>query len=787
MSALNHKLWRDLWHLKGQATAIALVIMSGVATFIMFLSTLDSLNYTRETFYQEYRFGEVFSSLTRAPQSLARRINEIPGVNNVETRVVAFANLDVPGFGEPVTASLVSIPENHEPLLNLLYLRKGRLVEPHRADEAVLSEAFADAHKLSPGDKLHALINGKRRQLTIVGTALSPEYIHQLRPGGVFPDFKRYGVLWMGREVLGTAYDLEGAFNNVVLGLSRNAQEKDVIDHLNDLLKPYGGAGAYARENQLSHRFVNEELKQLGHLANIFPVLFLGVAAFLLNVVISRLVAMQREQIAALKAFGYRNREIVMHYLELGLVIVMTGVFFGILLGIWLGRGMSDIYMEFFRFPYLLFQLKPSVIVNAAAVSAIAAVLGTLFAVRRAAALRPAEAMRPEPPKLYKESLVEQIGLKRFLSQPSRMIIRHIMRRPIKSALSIFGIALGCGVIMTGRFQNDTVSYMLDVQYGLSARDDLSITFFEPTSRKAKFELQNMPGIERVEVHRDVPVQLHFEHRSHRTGIRAVEPGGEIQRQLDADLKPIQLPEKGVLLTDFLGNMLGVKAGDIITVEILEGARPVRQVEVAGFVKEYMGVTAYMDIDALNHFMREGPAISGAWLSIDEKYLPELFERFKQMPRVASVFQRKQEISNFNRVMDETMLFITYVATIFAVVIAFGVVYNSARIALTERSRELASLRVLGFNRAEISYILLGELAVLTIAAIPLGLYMGYELCAFIAIALQTELYRVPVIINANTYAFAATVVLISASVSALMVRRKLDHLDLIGVLKTKE
>lgn len=787
MTALNHKLWRDLWHLKGQAFAIALVIMSGVATFIMFLSTLDSLTFTRSTFYQDYRFAEVFSSLTRAPQSLAERINEIPGVDKVETRVVAFANLDVPGFGEPVTGRLVSIPEGREALLNLLYLREGRLVEPHRSDEVVMSEAFADAHGLHPGDKLHAVINGKRRQLIIVGTALSPEFIHQLRPGGVFPDFKRYGVLWMGREALGSAYDLEGAFNNVVLGLGRDAQVEDVIDRLDDLLDPYGGGGAYARKDQLSHRFLTEEFNQLGHMANIFPVLFLGVAAFLLNVVISRLVTMQREQIAALKAFGYRNRDVVLHYLELVMVIVISGVVTGVLVGIWLGHGMSGVYMEFFRFPFLLFQLKPAVVINAAAVSAVAATLGTLLAVRKAAALRPAEAMRPEPPARYRETFIEQLGLKRFLSQPTRMIFRHIQRRPVKSALTVFGIALACGVTMTGRFQNDTVGYMLDVQYGQSRREDLAVGFFEPTSKKAKFALQSLPGVERVEVFRSVPVRLHFEHRQHRTGISAMEPGGEIARLLDADLKPIRLPEQGILLTDFLGGMLGVKAGDDIIVEVLEGARPVRKVRVVGLVKEYMGVTAYMNLDALNHFMREGPAISGALLAIDEQYLPSLFERFKQMPRIAGVFERKQEIRNFHRVMDESMLFVTYVATIFAVVIAFGVVYNSARIALTERSRELASLRVLGFTRGEISYILLGELAVLTLAAIPLGLYLGYELCAWIAYALQTELYRVPVVINANTYAFAATVVIVSSVVSALMVRRKLDHLDLIGVLKTKD
>ena len=390
ISALSHKLWRDLWQMKSQATAIGLVIMSGVATFIMFLSTLDSLNYTRDIYYQNHRFAEVFSSLTRAPESLAMRINDIPGVDNVETRVVAFANLDVPGFGEPVTASLISIPESQEPLLNVPYLRKGRLVEPNRPGEVVLSEAFANAHELGPGDKLYALINGTRRQLTIVGTALSPEYIHQLRPGGVYPDFKRFGVLWMGREALGNAYDLDGAFNNVVLSLSRDANEEDVIDRLDNLLKPYGGGGAYGRENQLSHRFLIEELSHLSHLASIFPILFLGVAAFLLNVVISRLVTMQREQIAALKAFGYRNREVVIHYLELVMIIVLAGVVSGVLAGIWLGHGMSNMFMEFFRFPYLYYQLKPAVVINAAAISAVSAILGTLFAVRRAADLRPA-------------------------------------------------------------------------------------------------------------------------------------------------------------------------------------------------------------------------------------------------------------------------------------------------------------------------------------------------------------------------------------------------------------
>lgn len=786
MRALNIKLWRDLWQIRGQVLAIMLVITAGIATYIMFLSTLDSLRLTQANYYQQYRFSDVFSSLKRAPESLRSRIEAIPGVETVETRVVAMVNLDIPDFPEPAIGKLVSIPDRGQPLMNNLHLRKGRVVSPGH-DEAVISEALAEAHGFKPGDKLFAIINGKRRPLTIVGIAYSPEYIYQLRPGSVFPDYERYGILWLGRTLLGNAYDMEGAFNDVVLKLASDAHTQDVIDRLDDILEPYGGSGAYAREDQFSHRFITEEFHQLENNATIFPVIFVGVAVFLLNVVISRTVAMQREQIAALKAFGYGNLDVVIHYAQLVLLIVFGGVIAGVVIGIWLGQGMSDIYMGFFSFPFLRYILEPGVVLEAASINALAAIIGTLFAVRAAARLRPAEAMRPEPPASYRESIFERLGLKSLLSQPNRMIIRHITRHPYKSVLSIMGIALACGIMVTGRFQLDTVSYMLDLQFGQMQREDISVTFVEPTSRRAMFELQALQGVEHVEVFRSVPVRLRYQHRSHRTAIRGIEPDGEIQRLLDTDLKPISVAPEGVILTDYLARMLGVKTGDLLTVEILEGNRPVRQAIVAGTVKEYLGISAYMELSSLNRLMREGDAISGAYLAVDQDYQQALFQRFKRIPRIAGTIEREQEIRNFNKTMNETMIFITTVATAFAVVIAFGVVYNSARIALAERGRELASLRVLGFTRGEISYILLGELVLLTLVAIPLGFVFGYVLCGLIALGLQSELYRVPVVLESPTYALSATVVLVSAVVSGLVVRRKLDHLDLVAVLKTKE
>lgn len=791
MKALDRKLWRDLLQMKSQALAIALVVMCGVGTYIMFLTTLDALRSTQISYYRDYRFADVFASLKRAPESLRQRVQDIPGVAHVETRVMAQVRLDMPTFDEPVTALMVSLSplasDSGSQGLNALHLRQGRLPTPGRPDEVAVSTPFADAHALQLGDRFYAILNGRRQALTMVGTVLSPEFIQQMRPGSAFPDYKRYGVMWMGRRALGQAYDMEGAFNDLTLSLNPGADTQTVIDRIDELLKPYGGLGAYARKDQLSHRFLSQELQQLGTLASLFPTIFMGIAAFLLNVVIGRLVAMQREQVATLKAFGYSNLSVLAHYLKMVSVIVGMGVLSGTALGIWLAKLLSGVYMEFYHFPYLKFSLQPHTVVEATAVSLLAAGTGTVFAVWRAASLRPAQAMRPEPPPAYHETWVEKLGLKRWLSQPTRMIIRHIQRQTLKSMLTVVGIAMACGIILTGLFQRDTVSYMVHLQFGMAQREDISVHFTDPIAYRARFDLLSLPEVQNVEVFRTVPVRLRHGHRSYRTGIRGVEPGGDLQRLLNADLRSVYLPSEGILLTDFLATLLDVQVGDTLVVEVLEGNRPVRVATVAGLVREYTGVSAYMQLTALNHFMQEGPTISGAYLSIDSALRSSLYARLKEMPRVAGVAERIQEIRNFNRVMDETMLFFTYVSTVFAVIIAFGMIYNSARIALTERGRELASMRVLGFTRAEIAYILLGELGVLTLIAIPLGLWLGRAMCYYIALTMQNDLFRVPVILVPQTYAFATTVVLVSALLSGLAVRRRLDQLDLIAVLKAAE
>lgn len=787
MKTLDRKLLRDLWSLKGQVLAIAMVIASGVAFFVMSLTTVDALRITQSAFYRDYVFADGFAGVKRAPNGLAARLREIPGVDRIETRVVAHVNLEVEGFDEPISGRLVSLPDGRQPAVNRLYLRSGRLPEPERSDEVVVSEVFALAHGLQPGDRLAAVINGRWQRLSVVGIGLSPEFVYQIQPGKLFPDHLRYGVLWMNETPLATAYDLDGAFNDVVFTLFPGTRRATVLERIDAILAPYGGVGAFGRDDQLSHRYLSAEFDQLEEMATLFPVIFLAVAAFLLNVVVSRLIGLQRELIAVLKAFGYRDREVGLHYLELVIVIVVLGALLGVAGGVWMGSGLAALYRDFFFFPFLHYRLQPSVVVSAVLISVLAGAAGTLHAVRKAARLPPAEAMSPEPPASYHVSWIERLGGGRLLSQPARMIVRNLQRHPVKALLSIIGIAASCAILVLGSYQRGAINHIVDIQFNQSQRDDMTVTLVEPTSRRALFELLSLPGVDYVEPFRSVPVLLRNAQHEYRTALQGLPARGELLRLLDTDQRRIVLPEEGVVLTDFLADELRVRPGDRLIVEVQEGGRPVLEVPVAGLVKQYVGVGAYMEIGALSRMLQSSEAVSGAFVLADSAYHPSIYHALGERPRVAGVSLRVNAIGSFYETMAETVLIFTFISTLLAGSIAFGVVYNNARIALSERSRELASLRVLGLTRGEVGYILLGELVLLTLVAILLGFVLGYGLVAYLVASLSIDLYRVPLVVEPIAYAYAATVVLVATILSGLFVWYRLGRLDLVAVLKTRE
>jgi putative ABC transport system permease protein len=804
MAVLNRKLWRDLRHLRGQSIAIGLVIAAGLATFIMSLSTLNSLRATQEDFYNEFQFAEVFVTVNQAPADAITRMRQIPGVRQVETRVTGFARIDIPRRADAADGTapgsalaaddpqelggrLVSIPDTGQPALNQIFLRRGRLPDPARPNEAVVSESFADAHGLQPGDTLEANIEGRAETLRLVGIGLSPDFIYQFMPGGAFPGAERFGVYWMGETALARALDMQGAWNEASLTLAPGTDPRDVVDALDAMLDRYGGLGAYTREDQPSHAFLEEEFNQLQQIAGIFPLIFLGVAAFLLNIVMNRLIGIERETIATLKAFGYSGGEIAFYYLKLVALLVAFGIAAGIMLGLFMGNWLSGVYMQYFRFPYLVYRLDFPTVAAGIGIVLFAAALGTWRAVRRSGKLPPAQAMQPEPPPSFRKTFIERLGLQRFLSQPTRMILRNFERRPIKSALSVIAVAFACAIVIMGTFFLDALDKVIDVEFRHARNESLFLPLREGTHARALGELRGISGVAYAEGFRAVPIRLRNGHLETRTDLEGIPADSQMRLIVDMDFQVFPPPSEGILLNAYLARSLQLEVGDTVIVEVLEGRRPVAALPVMGIVDQLMGTTTYMELSSLNRLMKEGHVISYASVLVDAGYEDSVRRELEERPRVAAIVDIAGIIADFYETIADQLVIYFLVMSIFASFIAVGVIYNTARIGLSERSRELASLRVLGFTRGEISYILLGELALITLLAIPLGLLIGRGMAAYLIAAFSTEMFRMPLVIAPDTYAAAALVVLVAASVSALAVRRRLDRLDLIGVLKTRE
>jgi putative ABC transport system permease protein len=787
VSALDRKLLRDLWEMKGQSMAIASVIAAGVAMFVMYLSNFESLQRTRAMFYEAARFADVFASLKRAPASLEPRIAAIPGVQTVATRVVADVTLDVPGMEEPATGRLISLPERGRPPLNDVYLRRGRWIDSTRPDEVLASEMFAEAHGFHPGDRVAAVINGRRRWLTMVGIALSPEYVYAIRPGEMVPDKRQFGIFWMGRRALASAFDMEGGFNDVALDLARGASVGDAIAGLDRLIEPYGGRGAIPRSLQISEWTLENELRQLQTFGFLIPVIFLGVAAFILNVALARALALQRQQIAALKALGYSNRELAWHYIKWGLVIAGFGALTGVAVGAWLGSGLTHLYNEFFRFPLLDYHLSAGVAIASLAGSLVVAALGAQSAVRRAVSIPPAEAMRPEPPARYRQSVLEQPWGRLRATLVTRMIIRNLERQPSRTLISVVGVGFAVAVLFVGLAFLDVMDVLINQQFNVAMRQDATVNFVEPRSGRASFAVERLPGVMDVEPMRNLPVRLRAGNRSRTLAITGLPATPQLNRVVDRAGRALSLPAEGLVLSKMLGQILDVAPGELLQVEVLEGTRPVRAIPVMALVDDSMGLQAYMQIDAVHRMMREGPVVSGAALTLDPTAIDRFYATIKAVPMVAAVSLRQVMLQNFRETMAQNMNLQIFFNVIFAGIIAFGVVYNSARVSLSERERELASLRVLGFTRTEISLILLGELAIVTVVALPIGALIGYILGELIMAGFNNEVYRLSFTVSAATIAWSFLIVIAAAFISGLVVRRRLDRLDLVAVLKTRE
>lgn len=787
LGPLDRKLARDLWRMRLQAVAIAFVVAGGVAVHLLSVGMLSSLQETRRAYYERYLFADVWAPAIRAPQRLIADLRAVEGVQAVATRIRVPALFAMDGMSAPASGEVLSLPDQGEPPVNRLHLVSGRLPTPGRADEAVVLKAFADAHRLELGNRIPVTLYGGRRDLAVVGIALSPEHVYAIGPGQFVPDDRLFGVLWMRRSALAQAVNQDEAFNEAVVRLSRDASEPAVIAALDRVLAPFGAPGAYGRADQVSDAFVSSEIDQLATMGRVLPPVFLLVAAFLVNVVISRTIAVQRAGIGLLKAFGYRDRDIVAHYLKLVAAIAGAGVLIGAAAGLWLGQSMAQLYMEYYRFPFLLFRADPADYAVVVGVAMATVMAGAGLAVRRAAALNPAEAMTPSAPPDYSRAAGAWITGLGVLDQPSRMILRQLVRWPWRAGLTTAGIAASGALLIGTLSMMDGVSVMVESSFDVSNPHDVSVTFAEPRSRAAFFSLARSDGVLAAEPFRVVAVRLRHGSREERTAITGAPLDATLSRLVDAQNRIVSPHPGGLVLSGDLADSLDVRVGDAVEVQVTEGRRPTLSLPVAAVATSYVGSGARMRIEDLNRALAEGGQVSGVWLTVDADRTADLYAGLKDAPSVAGVGLQAEAVRRLRAMLDENLGRSVLIFFLFAGLITAGVAYNTVRISFAERQRELASLRVLGFTRGEVSYILLGEVAVLTLLALPLGAAAGAGLAWYLAGAMSSDLFRLPFAVSPATFGAAGAVVLAVTGASSLMVRRQIDRMDLTEALRTGE
>ncbi|MGE0418932.1 MAG: ABC transporter permease [Acetobacteraceae bacterium] len=786
MRTLDRKLLRDLSALRGQVVTIALLIAAGVSVLVMSVSGFLSLRSAQRTFYDESRFAEIQAEVKRAPRTLLARIGEIPGVATAEARIAGEVRIDWPGAEVPVAGRVLSLPATGgQPVLNRLHLLAGRLPEPTHHDEVVIHVAFAEAWHVGPGDEIAAILNGRREQFRITGIAYSPEFVFTSRPGSPLPDDRGFAVLWAGDEAVARAFDMRGAFNEVLMTLAPAASEFAVIAAVDDLLRPWGGRGAYGRRDQPSHRFLEDELAEQRTLAVTVPLVFFGIAAFLMNVVLGRMVEAQREQVAALKALGYPSLPIALHYAKFVALVCGLGSVLGIATGVWMGAGMLGNYRPFFRFPEMPFLLPGWLALVAPLASFLVALLGVLTALRRILGMPAAEGLRPARPLTFGGRTMGRLG--HGLRASTRIPIRRMLGRPFRTLLTILGIAMAVPMVVLGLFWWDAMDSMAELQFDRIERADAVVALTDPRPARAVREIAQLPGVLAAEGQRIVPVRLLAAQRSRLLALTGLADDAVLRVPRDAAFRPLPIPPTGLAISRRLAVILDVREGDIIQVEVLEGARRVHDVPVAALIEDTIGLSALMEINALNRLMREDDLVSHVALSVDPREATTVWKLLAERPRVAATSVKAVWLLVFNEVVAGMILISAATLTGFGMIIAVGVVYNSARVSLQEQAWETASLRVLGFTRKEVRAMLLAELVPSVLVAVPLGLLLARWIIGLILNARDNETFQIPAAISPATLAISALIVLGAALLSAMVIKRRIDQLDLVAALKARD
>ncbi|MCR9116646.1 MAG: ABC transporter permease [bacterium] len=789
---LNRKLRRELSESKGLLLTITLIISVGIICFVTMRSSYLNLLTAQDQYYRRSRMADFWLDVKKAPVTEIARISELPGVNEIHTRIRFNATVDLENVDEPLNGIVISMPNQREPVLNDLVLIKGDYFTERRENEVILNDAFARAHKLYPGSKIHLLLNDRRQEFFVVGTAMSSEFTYLLAPGALIPDPKRFGLFYIKRTFAEDAFDFRGAANQVVGTLlpTQRKRPQATLDAMERTLDSYGVLSATPLEFQASNQFLSQEISSLGSFSTIVPSIFLIVAALILNVLLTRLARQQRTVVGTLKALGYSDLRIFWHFLKFGLTVGVVGGLVGGGIGYLLSTGMTSIYRGYFEFPELSSRFYWGTQGLGMAVSIGCSLAGSLYGAYTMLHLRPAEAMRPATPIQGGAIWIERLPFVwKRLDSGWRMALRNVFRNRWRSATGVFAAAMGSGLLVTGFMMNEATTYLLDFQFYQQVRSDYDLSFRSEVSRESLDELRSLPAVTHVEPLFNVAATFEKGSVKRKLAISGISPGAELTVPQTSDGTPIPIPEKGLVLTQRLADILRAKPGDSIEITPVTGNRRTVSLPVVQIADSYMGLSAYASLPYLCAQVGEEFSATGAQLKVDDDpaAVQALYRELKRRPEIQAINARLDMVANLEKaVLEQQTIAIGFLIG-FAGIILFGSIVNSSFVSLAERQREVGTFRALGYGVWNIGNIFLRESVIINSIGIILGLPIGYLLTLLTAEAFATDLMRLPVVTAPWIW---WTTIFIAAAFTMLahaVVQRTIVRMDFLEALKVKE
>jgi putative ABC transport system permease protein len=756
------------------------------------LSAYHNLNQAKERYYRQCRMADFWIELKKVPESELDAVAKLPGVTEIRSRIQFLATVDLENVEQPINGLVLSLPARRQPLINGIVLRQGGYFTDRRENEVIVNDSFARQHGLYPGRPIHLLLNNRRQELFIVGTAISSEFTYLLGPGALIPDPEHFGVFYVKRQFAEEVFDFEGAANQVMGRLAPDAHQAvdQVLRRAETLLDAYGVFTTTPLRLQASNQFLTSEIGGLRAFATVIPTIFLAVAALVLNVLMTRLARQQRTVVGTLKALGYSDAQVFVHFLKFGISVGVVGGLVGSVLGYALSAGMTEVYQQYFEFPDLGSGFHGYTHAVGMSVSLACALLGSLYGARSMLRLQPAEAMRPEPPRRG-----GAIWLERFrtvwnqLSSSWRMALRSVFRNRIRTLAAVFAATMGAGLLVTGFMMIEAQHFLLDFQYHRVTRSDIDLAFHDQRGDDAWDEVRRLPGVDHAEP--VLEVACTFVHGPYRRkgGVTGLLPDARLTVPRNPAGQPIGLPGTGLVVTRRLAEILHASPGDTITLIPSIGERRPVEVRIAKVADSYIGLAAYADIRYLSRLMDEPLAMSGAQLitSGDPKAMSELYRELKQTPGVQSINARRDIVDNLTETLLQNQFVFIGTLVVFSGVIFFGSILNASLVNLAERQREVATFRALGYGPWQIGGIFLRESLITSLAGTLLGLPTGYLLTEVTALSYDSDLIRLPVISAPWVWIDTLALAMLFTLLAHALVQRSIYRMDYLDALKVKE